>query len=236
MSILLDRSNRVLIQGVTGAMGTFFVEDGAQVRHDSSSPASRRDAKARRSAATFRCSPACAAAREATGADSVDRSSCQPPPCSARRSRRSKPAAGWSWRPPTSCRCSTRSRSARRRAPTAPHSSDRIRPGIISPGKAKLGFMPSFCYKEGSVGVISRSGSLSYECCKRLTLAGHRAVDRHRHRRRSGERHDGGRSAGAFSTTIPTPTRCSISARSAAREEIFVAEYARAPTPSRSRR
>jgi succinyl-CoA synthetase alpha subunit len=45
-------------------------------------------------------------------------------------------------------------------------------PGLISPGKAKLGFMPSFCYLEGSVGVISRSGSLSYEGAKRLTLAG----------------------------------------------------------------
>ena len=33
-------------------------------------------------------------------------------------------------------------------------------PGLISPGKAKLGFMPSFCYREGRVGVISRSGSL----------------------------------------------------------------------------
>jgi succinyl-CoA synthetase alpha subunit len=32
--------------------------------------------------------------------------------------------------------------------------------------------MPSFCYREGDVGVISRSGSLSYEGSKRLTLAG----------------------------------------------------------------
>jgi succinyl-CoA synthetase alpha subunit len=45
-------------------------------------------------------------------------------------------------------------------------------PGLISPGKAKMGFMPSFCYVQGSVGVISRSGSLSYEGCKRLTRAG----------------------------------------------------------------
>src|SRR5260221_114656 len=36
-------------------------------------------------------------------------------------------------------------------------------PGLISPGKAKMGFMPSFCYMHGDVGVISRSGSLSYE-------------------------------------------------------------------------
>lgn len=45
-------------------------------------------------------------------------------------------------------------------------------PGMISPGKAKLGFMPSFCYRPGPVGVISRSGSLSYEAVCRLTQAG----------------------------------------------------------------
>src|SRR5450759_415747 len=45
-------------------------------------------------------------------------------------------------------------------------------PGLISPGKAKAGFMPSFCYTPGRLGVISRSGSLSYEVCHRLTGAG----------------------------------------------------------------
>jgi succinyl-CoA synthetase alpha subunit len=45
-------------------------------------------------------------------------------------------------------------------------------PGLISPGKAKLGFMPSFCYAQGPIGVISRSGSLSYEACFRLSSAG----------------------------------------------------------------
>jgi succinyl-CoA synthetase alpha subunit len=45
-------------------------------------------------------------------------------------------------------------------------------PGLISPGKAKLGFMPSFCYAPGPLGVISRSGSLSYEACFRLSSAG----------------------------------------------------------------
>jgi succinyl-CoA synthetase alpha subunit len=45
-------------------------------------------------------------------------------------------------------------------------------PGLISPGKAKLGFMPSFCYAPGPIGVISRSGSLSYEACFRLSAAG----------------------------------------------------------------
>jgi succinyl-CoA synthetase alpha subunit len=45
-------------------------------------------------------------------------------------------------------------------------------PGLISPGKAKLGFMPSFCYRRGPIGLISRSGSLSYEAAHRLSTAG----------------------------------------------------------------
>lgn len=44
-------------------------------------------------------------------------------------------------------------------------------PGIISPGRAKLGFMPNLCFKPGHVGVISRSGSLSYEASQRLSSA-----------------------------------------------------------------
>jgi succinyl-CoA synthetase alpha subunit len=45
-------------------------------------------------------------------------------------------------------------------------------PGIISPGEAKIGFMPYFCYQKGPVGVVSRSGSLSYEVSYGLTRAG----------------------------------------------------------------
>lgn len=45
-------------------------------------------------------------------------------------------------------------------------------PGIISPGRCKVGFMPSQCYLPGRVGVVSRSGSLSYEVSLRLTRAG----------------------------------------------------------------
>lgn len=45
-------------------------------------------------------------------------------------------------------------------------------PGVISPGKCKIGFMPSFCYQEGGVGIISRSGSLSYEVALRLKREG----------------------------------------------------------------
>lgn len=169
MSVLIDQHSRVLIQGITGNTGRFSARDmrdyGTRV------VAGTGLGKAERDVEGVPVFPGVRAARAATACDASV--VYVPAPTALDHVVEAfeagvrlviYPGDGLPLRDAIDMRAAARANGAVFIGPNTP--------GVISPGKAKAGFMPSFCYEPGPLGVISRSGSLSYESCFRLTGAG----------------------------------------------------------------
>jgi succinyl-CoA synthetase alpha subunit len=169
MSVLIDQTSRVLIQGIAGNFGKFSARDlkayGTQVV---AGVAQGRNVKDVEGVPVF---PDVRTACRETGADAiityvpaVVAFDAVLDACDAGCKVVVYPGDGLPVQDAIELRAAARANGAVIVGPNTP--------GVISPGKAKLGFMPSFCYLQGRLGVISRSGSLSYEACFRLTSAG----------------------------------------------------------------
>jgi succinyl-CoA synthetase alpha subunit len=169
MSILVDRSTRVIVQGITGREGTFHAlrckEYGTRV------VGGVTPGKGGTSHEGFPVWNTVDEAVTAAGAD------CAlifvPPPAAADAIMEAADAgvpliACITEGVPVSDMVKVKAFLAR----TASRLIGPNCPGLISPGKAKIGIMPGHIHKEGGIGVVSRSGTLTYEVVHQLTLRG----------------------------------------------------------------
>jgi succinyl-CoA synthetase alpha subunit len=169
MSILVDKSTRVIVQGLTGREGTFHAKACAE--YGTKIVGGVTPGKGGTTHEGFPVFNSVQEAVDKTGADTSV--IFVPPPFAADAIMEAADAEieliicitegipvldmvrAWEF---------LQTRRARLIGPN--------RPGIISPGKCKIGIMPARIHREGPVGIVSRSGTLTYEAVHQLTTRG----------------------------------------------------------------
>ena len=169
MSILVDKTTRVVVQGITGKEGTFHAlrckEYGTRVV-GGVTPG--------KGGTTHEGFAVWNTVREAVDAAGADCALIFVPPPAAADAIMEAAAAGVPL-----IACITEgvpvADMVRVKAFVARHRSRLIGPncpGLITPGQCKIGIMPGSIHKEGPIGVVSRSGTLTYEVVHQLTQRG----------------------------------------------------------------
>ena len=169
MAIWLDENTRLIVQGITGKEGTFHAlgcrDYGTQV------VAGVTPGKGGETVEGIPVFDSVAEAREATGANAS--MIFVPPPFAADAIMEAAGAGielvvciteGIPVNDMIKAKAFLRDHSTRLIGPNCP--------GIITPGQGKIGIMPGHIHKEGSIGVVSRSGTLTYEAVWQLSNLG----------------------------------------------------------------